>query len=500
MADIGRPGSGDSSSRMSVTAGGMFLYFVLGLLAAAVSYGLPLAMGSSLTVTAAVFTSVLVPSLMTICLVKVNVKAFAIFWVSLALMQNFFSGVWAARTATVIPEYVTEQKTVSILCACLVSIESLFVFLAKRPRLAAALGVYALALILALGSLESSALAYGRNFTVPVLLILLFAALTENWDLRERLRLVTAIAQLVTLLLAAGLGMEVMVGTDTWRSWLRADINGALNSLSDATSIFGLQLTRYAGFVIEPTNAGYIAASAIMISVATWAIGRKKDVSIPNPIFIAVPAAICLIASGAKSGFLMLFIATLSAVIFRSVRSIAVGMVLAWVSAFVVVLGYVAKVKGPSTAAEVFANPLAILGGDSTTFHLAGLVSGIKSTITDPLGAGLGVGGNFSRVKTESWEVWIGSGSESAWGVLSYQLGLLGLLSFAFLLIVLGRHLGTVSAALICAWSSAALFAEAIFGPQVAGALAISVALLAVPPNSDHSVADSRFSLGKSTK
>lgn len=65
----------------------------------------------------------------------------------------------------------------------------------------------------------------------------------------------------------------------------------------------------------------------------------------------------------------------------------------------------------------------------------------------------------------------------SSWGVLAYQAGILGIVLFAATVASLCKHLGRRSAVLLSAWTSAAMFAEALFGPQAAGLIVVAAAL-----------------------
>lgn len=450
----------------------------IAFLAAAVTYGLPIATNSFFSpgLTAALAVAITVMS--TVGALSISLASFTMYWVLLALLQNFLSGVWLADNELYLPIYVTEAKTIAIAVAMTVSAQAIFAYFRAAPKLRFWAYSYVAIILVSTRGVEGATLPYLRNFLVPILVIVMYAALTDTWARKEKLILINRVVVTATWLLSVGVIAELLTQTETWRTWLRADANGALNSLSDTTTLFGVPLARVGGVIIEPTNAGYVSAAIVLVCVVTYVESRKENLGGLTGLGPAIPAMACLFASGAKSGFLMLAIALIGLAVFSASNRYAVGFAVSWALSFVVVFAYVVSVKGLSKTFGMFSDPFSNLGTDSTTFHLAGLIVGIKSIFENPLGAGIGVGGNFSRNPAESWQVWIGTGSESSWGVLSYQAGALGILLFLGAIISIASHLGKASAILLCGWTSAAMFAEALFGPQVAGFVAIAAGVL----------------------
>jgi hypothetical protein len=123
-----------------------------------------------------------------------------------------------------------------------------------------------------------------------------------------------------------------------------------------------------------------------------------------------------------------------------------------------------------------------LVGGDSTTFHLAGLMAGIQGGVRTIIGHGLGVGGNFSSIGGAESALTgaekVATGGESAWGVLSYQTGIVGLVLLIAVLIVFGRNWGSLTLVALIIWSITAMFAEASFGLQVSAMIMTGSALL----------------------
>lgn len=72
---------------------------------------------------------------------------------------------------------------------------------------------------------------------------------------------------------------------------------------------------------------------------------------------------------------------------------------------------------------------IVVYGLRSRDMHVLGLIAGLKGFITDPIGRGLGVGGNLSTMTKvgRDWGQFMAHGAafalESAWGVLLYQMG-----------------------------------------------------------------------------
>jgi len=470
----GRGNSVHTERRLSATR-----YATFALMATAFAlavYALPLTYVGHFSPAVVIVLSLTAIIVSTVITFSIATELFIIFWIALAMFQNFAVGIFLSDRAAIVPIYISESKTIAATVAILMMLP---VALSNMKRFTHPLRWYAVYAVVVLGhvtSLGGATLPYLRNFLLPLATLLLVVAMTAGWGEKRRLDLASAIVRFGTVILAVGTFCEMLAGAQTWRTILHADKNSALNSLSTVTNFFGWRIERTGGFLVEPTNAGYIAAALIIIAVILVRSAGPQHRS--GMYLCAVFCFWVLLMSGAKSGLLMLLIAATSAIAYSRAKSVWGGLTLGWIGATVLVAAYVAAIKGPAAIASAVSNPLSILGGDSTTYHFAGFIAGLKHAFTSILGGGIGVGGNFARIAGATNSQWILTGGESSWGVLAYQAGLLGIILFLATIASLCKHLGIRSAILISAWSSSAMFAEALFGPQVAGVILVVAALL----------------------
>ncbi|MFC8316398.1 hypothetical protein ACFUEJ_22695 [Gordonia sp. NPDC057258] len=443
-----------------------------------VLYGIPIVGPSLVGAPTAYVASVFVTCSVTVMIVKHGFPHFVMFWSVLALSQNSLCGLWASPYSTFIPFVATEQKTLSLAVAVLASAPTLLTWVSSRKPLLTAAALYGVVVAAHSTSVTGATLPYLRNFLLPIAGLLAFAALASRISWPTRIQTLRSVTTVLGILMATGVVLELAFGTRLWRQIVRTDINGALNSLSDATAIFGVRLPRIGGFMVEPTNAGYVAAATIIVAVVArmaWVQSGNRPYSL---LIVVGPCLFALVASGAKSGFLMLAIAAMSGAIFSVTRSALAGILLGWAASLLAVWAYILAIGVPATPRAVWLEPTTLVGGDSTTFHFAGLWAGIRAATEDVIGHGVGTGGNFSRDPNEPWSTWLGTGSESAWGVLAYQTGFFGILLFCIVLVIAATDGGKAVGIIVTAWSSAAMFAEAISGPLVAGVLMMGAGLL----------------------
>ena len=459
---------------------------IVALVLAALTYGIPSAvgiLGNEWTTSIAMLSVV---SILTFLLCRVSKASYMYYLVALILTQSVFSGPWSWISGGAIPFAITEAKTISVGVAALVLSRQIIRVLARSRTLSFVLGIYVLAVLLSIRSFDLGMLAYGRNFLLPMILMLVVAAISRDWDWGKRLGFLRDLVIFVTIVLVGGTLLELAVGTGQWRAFFNAESIDALASLSTATTLFGLELGRVGGFIMEPVTAGYMATGALLAIAGLQVAQRSR----PRSIFWLAIAANLLVAvtAGTKNTVLMIGIAVLiSGLIAALPRLHATFLILAaWGGAFGAVLLYVVLIKSPESLSRVFTDPLSLIGGDSTVIHLAGLIKGVEGAIMNPLGQGLGVGGNFRNNFNEStsrtFASWLGTGAESAIGVLAFQTGIVGLLAFIALVIAFARSWGPWAAIFLGTWSASALFAESMFGPQVASLFMISAALMREPP------------------
>lgn len=449
------------------------------LLLALVSYGLPVVAANWVSSEWVVLIAVVVVVVPTTIFMLFSFEGYLYYWLALALTQNSFAGLWLTHGEAFVSIAVTEMKTVSALTAIILSLPTIWRLLLRIPGLGPLAAVFILVLLLNLRSTDAAAIAYARNFILPIAMLLLVAANTWQLARQTRLLVLRDLVVFVTLLLSVGALLESILGSRAWREFFHIDNIAALGEVSDRTTVFGVELARVGGFIIEPTNAGYVAAG-LSLAIVVLLFRENLGGSMALRALLAL-AVLLLVGAAAKSGLLMLVVAGVGWLYLRTKVGVLWAFILSWLTSFALIATYVVMVKGPSALSNMFSNPLAILGGDSTTYHLAGLISGIQGGLSSPLGHGLGNGGNFGKAQGDvTNDFWITSGGESSWGVLAFQLGLVGLLALLGILVVVARSWGISSAVILCGWAASAMFAEAIFGPQTAGLLMISAALLRV--------------------
>lgn len=457
---------------------------LLGLGFAFASYGTPLVIGGQLGQSADAITSLLsvfAVAVPTVLLVSTNFRTYLMYLVMMVIIQNFAIGLWVPAGLTTIPFVVTESKTVSILIAVLMSLGAVGRFLAANRRIATVVVIFYVAVLISVRDFGVTAIAYGRNFILPILLCLFVAAKTADIPMVERVRWLRELIYVTLTVMAIGVIMESVLGSAAWRELLHVSQLSSLGgSVSTKTDFLGFVFTRSAGLIIEPTNAGYIAAACAALILIIFPVVKDGRVALGAFFLVAL---VLLMLAAAKSGLLMLLPAIASVVIGRfttkSVRLLFINSVAGLALVFV----YLILVKGPAKAFGSFVDPIGIVGGDSTTYHWAGLVSGITQGATHVIGQGLGRGGNFStslatsEETTFSGKLKVATGGESAWGVLSYQTGIIGVIALIVVLVVLCKEWGMASAVILSVWSVSSMFAEAIFGIQVAALLMIGAAL-----------------------
>lgn len=406
-------------------------------------------------------------------------RALILYLVILLMGQNFLAGMWFTDADGTIPLYVTESKTLALAVAMVLLIRPIIRVLARHRRLLAIAGLYVSTVLLHVQSLDPASLAYLRNFLSPIAILLLGLACSSQASKRERRQFLNSLSTLAAAFLLTGSLLEIVVGTTRWRSFLNADSSGALGSLSEYTAAFGLSFPRIGGFIVEPTNAGYLGATVALAGLLnrTW----RSEVDVPSRInWFVVFAGLTVVAlAAAKNGFLLLAIAFIFLALRSAKTPVNLAAFLSWGITFVSISAYIGIAKGFSPLMASFGNPVGIVGGESTTFHFAGLLYGIKHAVTHVLGQGIGSGGNFNRETDQTRLEWLTSGSESTWGVIAFQAGLFGLIFWLLWVVVSAKTLGTRSAAVIVAWSAVAMFAEAMPGPQIAGLTMFTVALFA---------------------
>jgi hypothetical protein len=471
----------DTSNRSSTSVEWKFLPSVLiGFLCTNVVYGLPVVLSATLSNPANTILSLTVTSSITFILLIADIRHFIVFWLHLVLLQNAATGLWFADLAGDVPLAITEAKTVSIVLAVVLLLPRIAALLVPDRWLIGGIAMYSVGLLTNLSSVSPVAIANLRNFIIP--LCILFVALYASSILHQRVTVsfTIQVSTIATVWLAVGALLEYVTGTSGWRKVFNADSIGGLNSLSETTTLLGIELPRIGGFLLEPVNAGYAAASVLVI-YAVLASGPAKIRHGVQGFIVCSLALYALISAATKNGLLMFAMVVFATIVSKRFGAKAV-ILSSWAVAFMMTLGYATLAKGPAYLSAVFRDPVGASGGESTSIHMAGLLSGLFSLASSPGGHGLGSGGNFLKLfdPTISRQIWLSTGSESGWGTLAYQGGILCVVGLALVVLRFSARFGRSTLILLVVWSSAALFAESFFGPIASSLLMLSAGLLAI--------------------
>lgn len=453
------------------------------LLLAFLSLVAPSMAGAALPEAAVAITALGVVGLSTAALARDHFALYLLYWLALVLFQNLFAGAFDLQGEAPVPLVVTEAKTISAVIAAVVNAPSIVALFRRFPSLFLATAIYLVLVAANVGQLTTPAIAYGRNFLFPVIFLVLLAAKAREMTRIDRLRLLQFLLYFSSFVLGAGAVLEWLLSTELWRDSLNASQNGTLNSLATNTTILGVEFQRFGGFLIEPINQGYLAAS-VVVALVLLALARPSVTSQPLFWFAVISAGLALVMSVAKNGALMFALAAVALVLTRYVRRSWVAISLTALAGFIATMFYASTIQGADYLVRAFTDPLGAVGGDSSTFHVAGLITGVSASFANfPLGAGLGQGGNFSRIERGEtglrfYEGWLDTGAESAWGVVAYQIGLPALVVFVLILVLLGERLGRFATVLLAVWFAAATYSEAFTGPISSSILLMSAVLL----------------------
>jgi hypothetical protein len=166
-------------------------------------------------------------------------------------------------------------------------------------------------------------------------------------------------------------------------------------------------------FRVNGPNFHSISYAYALAVLSAWFIFRGRWL-------LALSALPLLLVVGSKGAMFTLLLALMARVLMRMFgRRFAIGATIALAVAWV-------------TAAIAY-------GATHGDYHVLGLIAGLKGFLHDPLGQGLGIGGNLSSTADHiNWERAQHTGAtaipvESAIGVMLYQMGIGSLAFFGFL-------------------------------------------------------------------
>lgn len=457
-------------------------YSLFGLLAAAFTYGSPIVLGlqSPDMQSYAAWSCVVIVIALSAVTMVVDPRLFLFYWINLAILQNALAGFWFGETAGSVPLAVTEAKTVAVLAAMPFCSNPLARMLRQSKWIGGGLLIYCLGLAISIRNWDIATAANLRNFVMPLAVLFVAFACGTKLSGPDRLWCLRSIASMTTVWLVAGTVGEVIFSTPVWRQTFHTDTLGGLNSLARTTSFLGLEFSRFGGFLFEPINAGYVASSIIVVIFLLRSEVRESRYT---ALMIVAGCSLVIALAATKNGLLMFLVAAVGIWLVRRQVHPSFVLGLSWFVAFFATLLYIASIKGSSYILGVFRDPIGLAGGESASIHMAGLVSGFQSLIDDPLGHGVGSGGNFLKVfKGPSPDGYLSTGAESALGTLAYQGGIASVLGFFILLLALASNLGGRSTVALAVWSAGALFSEAFFGPISLSVLVTAAGLLSQTP------------------
>jgi hypothetical protein len=310
----------------------------------------------------------------------------------------------------------------------LISVLRLAPFIDRHRLIAFCLLTAMVALILytALGAIKAgptSAMVYFREFASPLLGGIVGIEIGRVWPFRS-----VGLSFMYSSMLAIGLGgFEYLYPVDFYSiinevQFLQLKYHSQLaqnlfytpqdivnhftsvffNITAMAPSIYSFHSFRFGGTIINPISNAYVLSVTAIIAVALKR-GLWLIVLVPMLIMVGVKGANVLLLSSlvlyltqiiCNSRFALVFIGICFAVFY-----VASGI---------------------------------IIGLGNNDFHVLGLIGGMNSLIHDPIGHGIGVGGNLSTNANAGFK-WTGTGGfvhggvdfalESAIGVLVYQMG-----------------------------------------------------------------------------
>lgn len=173
---------------------------------------------------------------------------------------------------------------------------------------------------------------------------------------------------------------------------------------------------RFQGTVMHPISYAYVLAAAGLVA---WSIGQT------GWLWLLVPL---LVLTGVKGAVLMFF----SSIILWTVWSLSRS------KQFLAIVGTVMMV--------MYVGFGLTFGAENGDFHVLGFMGGWNGFLADPLGHGIGVGGNLSGQANAGfqWKEFQRGGSsdfalESAVGVLLYQMGVASVAVFAVFVMLLWK-------------------------------------------------------------
>lgn len=246
-------------------------------------------------------------------------------------------------------------------------------------------------------------LAYMRSFLLPVAIVMAGRSAVAK-EFRPALGFIFAQVAAATIL---GIIAYLLNTSESWVElgghYFQFKHGGSENLLPGiwSTTFFGMRFLRFGGTLLDPIAFGYWSLGAVVAAfiLRRWLLGALFCIG----IFLSL-------SKGALLGLII-----------------------------VLLLGFWHLWRGNAPlrllvlfGTLVVAALLPILsseGKGSFWVHLEGAQRGVGAAVSSPLGHGLGTGGNWTGITTGTVD--LETGSESGFGVIGYQLGIVGLLVVA---------------------------------------------------------------------
>ena len=315
------------------------------------------------------------------------------------------------------------------------------------------LGIVALAFLVSDSSFTSK-IIYARNFVFFGIVFFSFSHMFLDETKKEKaISLVSNVGLLVAI---AGL-LLFFAPNRVWdilgvRQVYIAKGNAFYGDLPPRffTTIFGMKLKRVASLLYEPVNCGYFLIPTLFCTF----IKHKKLLSVPSILIFA-----SIVLSFAKGAYLILLLSFVGFII----HFFALSKIKSEFSKFALTFSFIVVIT-------LIIYPYFSTISSAFSPHVWGIRGTIQNVLANPLGYGLGSGGNIAFIGGESFNSesdWLNNGGETGLLNLFYQMGVI--FGFFFiviwvypsLLILKNRSNGKI--AVLFAYSTVALLVTSIF-------------------------------------
>lgn len=265
--------------------------------------------------------------------------------------------------------------------------------------------------------------AQTRNLATP------FAAwYLGKWCIRDPKNL----RKLLAVLMAAGIVLSFFSAAELltknfWGDYLQKDTLLDLKGpTADTTDLLWIEVSRLYTGIGSPINAAYIFSLLFIIALFM----RRK--------FLACIFGGQALLTFAKAGIMVGLVGALVFIFRRTIASYRSWWRLAWVAPLAIFL-VGAYLYAAGTQVSDIADASQSELSNTAVGHLRGLVGAVTQLPSAPFGNGLGVGGDMSEVtdvigmgdkQNPDLEHRYEMGGESTIGVIIYQLGFIGVISF----------------------------------------------------------------------